>query len=440
MTAKAYAEDKTARIEDVNGFFEVRGNPISKAGVYPYSGAQIPGAPDPSKIYYVYRPAEELANPETIESFKLLPWVDDHAMLGDDFTPAEQKGVHGVIGEDVYFDAPYLRANIKVFSSSMAHKINGGKIELSPGYRCVYVPQRGTFEGQAYDYIQREIRGNHLALVQKGRTGPDVAVLDHFTITLDAGDFMPFPEKKDEQAQAEKPAEEMQKPGAEEKSEAPPQQSPAAEKSEQIPAEKAEENAEAEQQAKAEKAAQSLSFGDVMTAIQAVMPMIEAFMAMARGESSAPKADDTHEPQAEKMAGAFDSENQNTTQEVNAMDTAQAIQALTDKVAALEAQLSKQPAAMDSAALFAEVAERDALVKQLAGVGVSVVADSLTLTQTAKKAAEKIGIACDDASAVAVVRAYLHNRKPAAADVYSLDTASNFGESTGPVSAGLFNQ
>lgn len=75
---------------DKNGFFEVRDNPISKVGIFPYMGSSI-GADEPNRIYRVYRPEEELSNEETIESFKLLPFVDDHAMLGSGEIPAEKK-------------------------------------------------------------------------------------------------------------------------------------------------------------------------------------------------------------------------------------------------------------------------------------------------------------------------------------------------------------
>jgi hypothetical protein len=86
--------------KDRNGFKEIKDNPLSKVGVFPYLGKEIPGAPDPTAIYYVYRPEEELAHPDCINSFKLLPWVDEHTLLGDlpGAVPAEQKGVHGVIG------------------------------------------------------------------------------------------------------------------------------------------------------------------------------------------------------------------------------------------------------------------------------------------------------------------------------------------------------
>lgn len=176
------------RKEDNNGWIEIKGNPISKVGVFSYSGAQI-GATEPDRIYRVYRPAEELSDIETINSFRLLPIIDDHTMLGaeeDGLTPAERKSVEGVIGEEVYFEAPFLKANIKIFSERLRRKIEAGKIDLSGGYRCQYEFTPGEFEGEEYDAIQRRPRGNHLALVNEGRMGSQVSVLDHLTFTVDA--------------------------------------------------------------------------------------------------------------------------------------------------------------------------------------------------------------------------------------------------------------
>lgn len=187
---------------DVNGWFEVKDNPLSLVGVFPYLGRSIDPEADPDKLFNVYRPADELAAAECIDSFKLLPWVDDHTMLGSEeegLTPAERKGVQGVIGQDVYFDGAdgdgVLKGNIKVFSEAMASLIANGKKELSCGYRCRYEYAPGSFKGQAYDYVQRDIRGNHLALVDNGRMGPDVAVLDHFTFTIDSKEFTPMATK-----------------------------------------------------------------------------------------------------------------------------------------------------------------------------------------------------------------------------------------------------
>lgn len=186
----------TQRIPDVNGWYEIKNNPLSKVGVFPYLGRNI-GAPDPDKLYSVLRPADELANPDTVNSFRLLPLIDDHTMLGDEnsgFTPAEQKGVQGTTGDNVSFNnaTGILQSNIKVFSERLKKLIESGKKQLSCGYRCLYEAATGTYQGQTYDYIQRNIRGNHLALVDQGRMGPDVRVLDcqdHFIITNDSMEF-----------------------------------------------------------------------------------------------------------------------------------------------------------------------------------------------------------------------------------------------------------
>lgn len=200
---KKIAEAATAmdlREYDTNGWFEVKDNPLSMVGVFPYSGRSISPECNPDKIYMVYRPAEELGSNDCIDSFKLIPWIDNHVMLGseeDGLTPSEQKGVQGVIGQDVHFDWETLKGNIKVFSEAMANLIANGKKELSCGYRCRYEYAPGTYDGMAYDYVQRDIRGNHLALVDNGRMGPEVAVLDHFTFTVDNKEFVMAEENKE---------------------------------------------------------------------------------------------------------------------------------------------------------------------------------------------------------------------------------------------------
>lgn len=178
----AYAhgyDEGTARTVDQNGFVTVDGNPISMEGVFDYLGKNIPGySGDPFDIVPVYRPAEELSHPDCLESFKLMPFINDHTWLGDEGTDPGQLPMQGMTGEQVYFDAPYLRANIRWFSHSMKQAIEDGKIELSPAYTWDVEETSGVFEGKPYKYIQRNPRGNHLALVDKGRTGRSVAVMD----------------------------------------------------------------------------------------------------------------------------------------------------------------------------------------------------------------------------------------------------------------------
>ena len=180
----------TQRIEDFNGWFEVPRNPISKAGVFPYLGSSL-GEDiikahhiDPEKVYMVLRPPEELAKPEFLFSCSLLPWVNDHEMLGNDesgYTRPEEKGIGGVTGEQVVFDDTddTVYSNIKLFSEAHKNEVANGKTPLSLGYRCAYKWAPGEYKGEKYDLIQVNLRGNHLASVDDGRMGPTVAVLDH---------------------------------------------------------------------------------------------------------------------------------------------------------------------------------------------------------------------------------------------------------------------
>jgi hypothetical protein len=203
-----YAMDRkeSARQYDINGWFEVQDNPLSKVGVFPYLGKNIPQEAEKGNhtvMFQVYRPAEELEDPDCIASFRLTPWIIDHTMLGDGTggtVQVEEKGARGVTGEQIWFD-PYdgdgtLKGNIKCFSEILAGQIAGGKTPLSLGYRCVYEYAPGIFNGIPYTYVQRRIRGNHLASVDDGRMGPEVAVLDGFSFTVDAKEFVTMATKK----------------------------------------------------------------------------------------------------------------------------------------------------------------------------------------------------------------------------------------------------
>lgn len=210
--AQSSAMDR--RDYDTNGWFEIQDNPLSTVGVYPYMGRSISAECIQDHFYGVYRPESELSSQECIDSFKLIPWIDDHVMLGSEdagLTPSEQKGVQGVIGQDVYFDGTTLKGNIKVFSEAMANLIANGKKELSCGYRCRYEYAPGTYNGEPYQYVQREIRGNHLALVENGRMGPDVAVLDHLTFTIDSKEFQQMTKDNEEAEKSSMTLEEVHK-------------------------------------------------------------------------------------------------------------------------------------------------------------------------------------------------------------------------------------
>lgn len=178
------------RIYDNNGWLFIPKNPISKAGVFPYLGFEITGAPDPNRIYNVFRPPEELE--KAAETFKLLPIIDEHDLLGEHGVSTDDRPPAGFTGEKVTYEHPYLYAPLKITSPKLISEVRSGKTELSPAYFTEYEPSEGVYEGQPYQYIQRIRAGNHLALVSHGRTGADVAVLDHQTFAFDTGGLLPM--------------------------------------------------------------------------------------------------------------------------------------------------------------------------------------------------------------------------------------------------------
>ena len=174
------------RVVDINGWITIKDNPILKAGIFPYLGSEI-GQGEPSRVYNVLRSEEELSKPETIKSFELVPLINEHFVLGELGTDTDDKSIDGIVGESIYFEAPYLKSNIKVFGKHIKKLIEVGKIELSAGYSCKYIPVENNPD---YDFIQTDIRANHLALVEAGRNGSDVAVQDALKFTLDSKELL----------------------------------------------------------------------------------------------------------------------------------------------------------------------------------------------------------------------------------------------------------
>ena len=176
---------------DSNGWYEIQDTPLSIAGVHQYLGRNISPDLEPDKIYNVYRPEQELNNPETIKSFRLIPWIPLHEMLGGNYTAPEDVGVQGTTGENIKFIGGRLLGNIKVFGQELAKMIEDGVKDLSLGFHCTWIVKSGVApDGTPYDAIQTEIRGNHLASVPVGRMGSDVAVMDHSVFALDQNDVV----------------------------------------------------------------------------------------------------------------------------------------------------------------------------------------------------------------------------------------------------------
>lgn len=167
----------TARYIDGNGYLLIQGCPISSFGVFDYSAAQVGDeSGDPMRLVKVFRPESAVNDPDLIESLKHVPVIDDHDYLNGDPEASddagmapEEKGVDGIITDNLFYESPWLRADLKIFSRRLQQAIKKGKRDLSLGYVCKFAHAPGVFNGEPYEYVQTEMRGNHIALVDEAR-------------------------------------------------------------------------------------------------------------------------------------------------------------------------------------------------------------------------------------------------------------------------------
>ena len=152
------------------GFLLCRDVPIARTGEQIYGENEIPAEAGPDKIIHVQRPPEEVFRPETMASFEGKPVTNNHPP--DLLTPETWKQyVVGTVS-NVRRQDNLMVADLLVADAGSIRDIQQGLREVSCGYDADY---EQVSPGHA---IQRDIVGNHVALVPKGRCGPTCAISD----------------------------------------------------------------------------------------------------------------------------------------------------------------------------------------------------------------------------------------------------------------------
>jgi 8-oxo-dGTP pyrophosphatase MutT (NUDIX family) len=174
----------SVRTVDQDGRMRVEICHISKAMVCPYQGSEIPGFDelglDPTRIYMLLRDPEELK--KSVPTWNSVPLLNEHVPV----SAADHKpdSVVGATGSDAAFNPPYLDNSLVIWAQDSIRGVETGRQqEISCAY--YYDPDMtpGNYEGVPYDGVMRNIRANHVALVEKGRAGPDVLVADSINPT-----------------------------------------------------------------------------------------------------------------------------------------------------------------------------------------------------------------------------------------------------------------
>ena len=184
---RCIALDKaSARSYDGNGNLIVDKTIITKAAVNPYYGREIPNHEalglDPNKIYNLLRDPEELK--KGMRSFGGLPLMLKHIPVSAD--DPQKEYVVGSIGTDLSMDGEDVKTSIRVWDKEAINLIESEKLnELSSGYAYDPDMTAGEYNGVKYDGIMRNIHGNHVALVERGRIGRDAIIADSLPETME---------------------------------------------------------------------------------------------------------------------------------------------------------------------------------------------------------------------------------------------------------------
>lgn len=163
---------------DENGFMHVDSCHVTKEQVVKYYGREIPGwrelGLDPERLYNVYRPGDEIE--KAAATFDGLPLQLQHHIDSADEPQTEFRV--GSISRPVW-RAPYLDCDLHITNGAAISAVEHGDFkEISAAYLYEPVIESGEFDGTPYEIVMRNLRGNHVALVPKGRAGADVVVAD----------------------------------------------------------------------------------------------------------------------------------------------------------------------------------------------------------------------------------------------------------------------
>lgn len=159
------------------GFLRVPGR-VARTGIQEYLASELGLDGAPHDIIRVYRAPEQVFDAESLASYDGTDVTVNHpkGLVNSKNYKAVSVGVVRGTGRQ---DGDFVQADLIVKDADAIAAIEAGKVELSAGYTAVYEKVSGvTEDGESYDYVQRDIRINHVALVDRARAGSSARVFD----------------------------------------------------------------------------------------------------------------------------------------------------------------------------------------------------------------------------------------------------------------------
>jgi hypothetical protein len=152
---------------------------FARSGIYEYSGRDL-GKPEMATVR-VFRPETEVFNQDAMASFAHKPVTNDHP-AGNVSAATWKKDAVGFTDGRVARDGDFVVIPMMIADASAISDVEDGKRELSAGYACdIEFIDGQAPDGSEYDAVMRNIRGNHIAVVDTGRAGPGCRIGDSFS-------------------------------------------------------------------------------------------------------------------------------------------------------------------------------------------------------------------------------------------------------------------
>lgn len=162
------------QIETGEGFLICRNVPIARTGSMDYLESEINPEGSSAKMVKVLRSPEEVFSEAALSSFEGKPVTNEHPpdLLTPETCILYLKGHVQNIRKGEGDWEGHVMADLHIQDENLIREVQGGKREISCGYDCIWSDNGdGT-------YSQHDIRGNHVAVVTRGRAGKNVAILD----------------------------------------------------------------------------------------------------------------------------------------------------------------------------------------------------------------------------------------------------------------------
>lgn len=161
------------------GFIRVPGR-ASRSGIQTYLASELGLDGNPNRLVNIYRPADEVFNADSLKSFLGIDLTDDHPT--DLVNPDNYRQTSvGVVISEGRQDGDHVVVDMLIKDRNTIRAVESGKAQLSVGYKATYDHAPGvTPDGVEYEFVQRDIKCNHLAICYRGRAGT-ARIFDHKT-------------------------------------------------------------------------------------------------------------------------------------------------------------------------------------------------------------------------------------------------------------------